>query len=220
MQRLHRSISTGNTAAVEAVRRQTQQELEAAAAAAAAAEHANSGFGGGSAGPARGERRSSAGLSSGSGSAGRAGQGGFALSSGAAAAPASLPEAVVSGPLGAARQVAWRCRQAVLPFSLRPTVDPAPPSWREYAGAAKGLLVASFPRLFVSLSMVWNYPITYLRMLAVFTLTSHATALQALCDCSLLEASLLVVAGYGASLLARLLCLRLGVVAELPSYFF
>jgi hypothetical protein len=68
--------------------------------------------------------------------------------------------------------------------------------------------------------MVWNYPITYLRMLAVFTLTSHATALQALCDCSLLEASLLVGAGYAASLLARLLCLRLGLVAELPSYFF
>lgn len=218
MQRLHRSISTGNTAAVEAVRRQTQQELEAAAAA-AAAEHAGSGVAGGSSGPVRGERRSSAGLGSGSGSAGRTGQGGFALSSGAAA-PASLPEAAVSGPLGAVRQVAWRCRQAVLPFSLRPTVDPAPPSWREYAGAAKGLLVASFPRLFVSLSMVWNYPITYLRMLAVFTLTSHATALQALCDCSLLEASLLVVAGYGASLLARLLCLRLGLVAELPSYFF
>lgn len=105
-------------------------------------------------------------------------------------------------------------------FPPRPLIDASPPSQREYAACGRSLLVASFPRLFVCLAMVWNYPVPFLRMVTLFTLSSHASALQALCDCPPVEAAALVAGGYAAALAVRLLCVQVGLVSAVPSYFF
>lgn len=67
-------------------------------------------------------------------------------------------------------------------------------------------------QVFVTLSMVWNYPVSYLRMLTLFTLTSHATALQATTDCSVADAVTLVCGGYCGLLATRALLVAAGVV--------
>lgn len=114
----------------------------------------------------------------------------------------------------------WRSASSFLFPPKRAVIDASPPTRDEYWTTATSLLFASFARMFVSLSMVWNYPVSFLRMLSLFTFTSHATALQALCDCSMVEAAVLVASGYVASIFARFLCLASGVVDSVPSYFF
>ena len=53
------------------------------------------------------------------------------------------------------------------------------------------------------LTLVWNYPVTLPRLLALLAATSHAAAIRAVCDCPLAEAVMTVVCGSAAALTVR-----------------
>jgi hypothetical protein len=70
-------------------------------------------------------------------------------------------------------------------------------------------------QVFVTLSMVWNYPVTYIYALSFFTLSSHASAIQAVCDCSVVDSILVVACGMLSVFFSRLLMQQLGLVDQL-----
>jgi hypothetical protein len=103
--------------------------------------------------------------------------------------PAALVE--LADGLGLLSYVAPQARPGV-----RPVIDPTPPSRQEYFKVSRALLVASFPRVFACLSMVWTYdPVPFLMVISVLAVSSQATALQALCDCPFADAAVLIAGG-------------------------
>lgn len=96
----------------------------------------------------------------------------------------------------------------------RDVIDPLPPYGAEYRAIARSLLTASVVKVFVTLTMVWNYPESFLHLLNFFLLTSHATALQAAADCTVVESAAVVAVGYAALLAARAALLLAGVATS------
>lgn len=133
----------------------------------------------------------------------------------------TFPRAYLSG-VGPAVSTALRSLLPMVPGTLlvkyagplRDEIDASPPTLGELVTVAAALLIASFGKIFVTLTMVWNYPVSYLRMLVLFTLTSHTTALQAVADCSVVDAISLVLGGYIGLLVVRGILVAAGVVAS------
>lgn len=85
----------------------------------------------------------------------------------------------------------------------RDIIDPSPPTLQEMKSTAVAILVSSFARAFIVLTTTWAYPPSFIRAVTVFTLTSNAAALQALCDCPPIDAAALVGCGYLSLLVIR-----------------